>query len=343
MNRDIIIGTRGSALAMRQAGLVKALLEKLHPAAQVSLKIIKTSGDGLIDVPLAGAGGKGLFVKELEDSLLKGQTHIAVHSMKDVPAELPAGLHISAILTREDPGDVLVAPAGNRGCSFKTLSEGSVIGTSSLRRLCQLLNIRPDLRIAGLRGNIDTRLKKLDEGRFDAIILAAAGLKRLGLEERITELLSFGICLPAIAQGAIGIECKTYDEINELLAPLNDHDTALCVKAERKFLKALGGGCQAPVAANARLIKESGSAETRNMGGTIRKMSCREEKQKAEERPAILIMDGLVGNPSGSIIIRDSVKGSPADAESLGAALAEKLLNLGAGEILDEIYGGGRA
>jgi hydroxymethylbilane synthase len=331
-NKTIVIGTRGSKLALWQAEWVKAELEKLLPAIQVSLKIIKTTGDRILDVPLAKVGGKGLFVKELEDALLCGEIDIAVHSMKDVPSELPAGLHISAICKREDPRDALVAGtngmltkdrsehSGTSGerpeiSDLSLLREGALIGTSSLRRSCQLLHARPDLQIIQLRGNLDTRLRKLDEGQFDAIVLAAAGLKRLGLENRITGLLSPDLCLPAAAQGAIGIELRIGDLVNEMIAPLNDEETGICVNAERHLLKTLGGGCQAPIAAHARLLNRFDSDDI------------------------VIIMDGMVGDPDGDILIKNRIEGHPSFSDFLGHELALKLLNHGAKTILEQIYG----
>jgi hydroxymethylbilane synthase len=315
-NRNIVIGTRGSKLALWQANWVKAELEKLHAGLRIDINLIKTTGDKILDVPLAKVGGKGLFVKEIEESLLSGESDLAVHSMKDVPTELPAGLHISVICKREDPRDALVTAISNQQSAisnFTSLPAGAIIGTSSLRRSCQLLNIRPDLKIKQLRGNLDTRVRKLDEGIYDAIIVAAAGLKRLGLSHRITEMLSPELSLPAIAQGSVGIECGVDSGINELIAPLNDAGTSICVRAERAFLRKLQGGCQVPIAAYAQLLREEGAS--------------------------VLMIDGLVGNLAGDIIIRDSIKGLPADAESLGIELAGKLLARGAKKILDEVYG----
>src|SRR5271157_5830432 len=214
LKNKIIIGTRGSALALWQAEWVKARLEKLYPGLQIELNKIKTTGDKILDVPLAKVGGKGLFVKEIEEALLDGSADIAVHSMKDVPAEFPAGLHLPVICEREDPRDAFLSGIREgqfRVTGFKDLPPGALIGTSSLRRACQLLNKRPDLKIGQLRGNLNTRLRKLDEGLFDAIILAVAGVRRLGWEDRITEILPEEISLPAIGQGAIGIECRTDD------------------------------------------------------------------------------------------------------------------------------------
>jgi hydroxymethylbilane synthase len=228
--------------------------------------------------------------------------------MKDVPTDLPEGLHLSAITKREDPRDAFIAGKGIK--SFNALPQGANIGTSSLRRICQLLNLRPDLKITQLRGNVDTRLRKVAEGEFDAIILATAGVKRLGFADRITEKLSIEVSLPAIGQGAVGIECKVDDEfINSLLKKLNHEETAVCVRAERAFLKKLEGGCQVPIAAYAKLIDGR------------------------------LIIEGLVGSLDGKILIKEKSEGAPEKAESLGTALAEKLLAKGAREILDEVYG----
>jgi hydroxymethylbilane synthase len=274
----------------------------------VELNKIKTTGDKILDVPLAQVGGKGLFVKEIEEAMLRGEADLAVHSMKDVPTDLPEGLHLSAICKREDPRDAFIAGAGIS--SFNDLPQGGHVGTSSLRRMCQLLNRRSDIKITQLRGNVDTRLRKLADGEFDAIILATAGVKRLGYESRITEKLSIEISLPAIGQGAVGIECRNDDEfINSLLGKLNHDDTWICVIAERAFLKKLEGGCQVPIAAYAQL------------------------------KDGKLIIEGLVGSLDGKTLIKESMQGKPEEAESLGTILAEKLLSQGAGEILAEVYG----
>ena len=311
--KKIIIGTRGSKLALWQAEWVKSALLKLNPGLTIELNKIKTTGDKILDVPLAKVGGKGLFVKEIEEALLNGEADLAVHSMKDVPTDFPNGLHLAVICKREDPRDAFIAPIQNSKFkiqNFKSLPRGATVGTSSLRRACQLLSIRPDLKIEQLRGNLDTRLRKLDEGQFDAIILAAAGVKRLGWAERITETIEPEVSLPAIGQGAIGIECRIDNEfINSLIAPLNHNETSICVKAERACLKKLEGGCQVPIAAHATLSNDK------------------------------LSMDGLVGSVSGDRIIKSHIEGSPKDAESLGLKLAEDLLSKGAKEILDEVYG----
>lgn len=325
MKNKIIIGTRGSKLALWQAEWIKSELQKLNPDLEIELNKIKTTGDKILDVPLAKIGGKGLFVKEIEEALLKGEADIAVHSMKDVPTDLPEGLHLAVITKREDPRDAFISQKPEvisqkseknifKYQNFKELPKGATIGTSSLRRSCQLLSIRPDLKIEQLRGNLDTRLRKLDEGQFDAIILAAAGVKRLGWAERITEILEPEISLPAIGQGAVGIECRIDDEfINNLIAPLNHTETYICVMAERAFLKRLEGGCQVPIAAYARIV------------------------QKSEVK--LLIMDGLVGSISGDRIIKGHIEGNIEDAKNLGINLAEDLLSKGAKEILDEVYG----
>lgn len=322
--KKISIGTRGSKLAVWQAEFVRAELQKLNPGLEIELNRIKTTGDKILDVPLAQVGGKGLFVKEIEEALLRQEADIAVHSMKDVPTEFPEGLHLAVICAREDPRDALIVgrksisslsafPQGEQGENAKSLiynlPQGARVGTSSLRRACQLLSIRPDLRIGQLRGNLDTRLRKLDEGQFDAIILAAAGIIRLGLHHRITEILPFEVSLPAIGQGAVGIECRTHDTfIHTLIMPLNHSETDICVRAERAFLQRLEGGCQVPIAAHARMIDGA------------------------------IIMDGLVGSVSGDRIISGRSKGIPGEEESMGILLAEEILSKGAKEILDEVY-----
>lgn len=342
MKDKIVIGTRGSKLALWQAEWVKSELQRLNPKLSIELNKIKTTGDKILDVPLAKVGGKGLFVKEIEDALLKGEADIAVHSMKDVPTELPDGLHLAVICKREDPRDAFISRIENsqfKFQQFKHLPENATLGTSSLRRSCQLLNLKPNLKIVQLRGNLDTRLRKLDEGQFDAIILASAGIKRLGWADRIAEVLSPEICLPAIGQGAIGIECRIDDEyINELILPLNHSETSICVRAERSFLKRLEGGCQVPIAAYARIQYQSrGITEQQDM-----------EKNNKNKRGVLknsqfgnhyrLIMDGLVGSISGERIIRKQIISNTEDAEKIGIRLAEELLYSGAKEILDEVY-----
>jgi len=312
MGNKLVIGTRGSKLALWQAEWIKSELEALHPGLEVTLNKIKTTGDKILDVPLAQVGGKGLFVKEIEEAMLRNEADIAVHSMKDVPTEFPEGLYLAVITKREDPRDAFIARKKNGSWEyngFNDLPDGAVLGTSSLRRACQLLNKKPGLKIEQLRGNVDTRLRKLDEGQFDAIILASAGVKRLGWEDRIAERIAPDISLPAIGQGAVGIECRVNDtRILDLITPLNHKETEITVRAERSFLRKLEGGCQVPIAAYATL-----SGDT-------------------------LIMDGLVGDVDGSEIIRGHIEGPADQYRELGTSLAEDLLSRGAKEILDEVY-----
>jgi hydroxymethylbilane synthase len=339
-NNKIIIATRGSKLALWQADWVKTELEKKHPGTEIQLKKIKTTGDKILDVPLAKIGGKGLFLKEIEETLLRKAADLAVHSMKDVPVDLPSGLHIAAICKRENPSDALIVKTDGgktlKRESFKELPQGALVGTSSLRRTCQLLHVRPDLKITQLRGNLDTRIRKLNEGQFDAIIVAAAGVKRLGMAEKITEIISPDISLPAIGQGAIGIECRIDDDtMNGILSFFDHQETSICVRSERAFLKKLEGGCQVPIAAYARLIPKD------------QKLRSSEDKVSTSEtlsfssfqlRDVMLVLNGLVGSVSGDRIIRGSLKGAPEDAESLGTQLGDDLLSRGAREILEEVY-----
>ena len=306
MSDTIRIATRKSPLAMWQAEHVAAALRAAHPGLQVELLGMSTQGDKILDTPLAKIGGKGLFVKELEQGMLEGTADIAVHSMKDVPVELPEGLHLSVIMEREDPRDAFVS---NTYKSVDELPQGATVGTASLRRQCQLSARRPDLKIAPLRGNVNTRLRKLDDGEFDAIILASAGLIRLEFGERITAFIDAGDSLPAIGQGAVGIECREDDErINALLEPLHHRDTAVCVRAERAMNHRLMGGCQVPIGGFAVLEGDE------------------------------LYMRGLVGEPDGSRIIRAEGCAPAAEAEQLGVGLAEELLANGAESILKVLY-----
>ena len=296
------IATRESPLALWQANHVKVLLQRAHPGLEVTLLAMTTSGDQMLSAPLAQAGGKGLFVKELEQAMLEGRADIAVHSMKDVPARQPEGLMLSAFMEGDDPRDAFVS---NRFRSLDVLPSGSFVGTSSLRRQAQLRAIRPDLVIHELRGNVGTRLRKLDEGHYDAILLAHAGLTRLGLEERITQSFDVERFIPAIGQGIIGIECRKDDAATQaLLAPLHHPLSATRLRAERALNSRLGGACQVPVAGHARIDGEQ------------------------------LRMQALVGAPDGSRIVCDEIIGAAAEAEALGIALAERLLRQGAGEIL---------
>lgn len=307
-NRIVKIATRKSPLAMWQAEYVRDALIALHPGLQVELVRMSTQGDKILDVPLAKVGGKGLFVKELEQGMLAGDADIAVHSMKDVPVEFPDGLHLPVICPREDPRDAFVS---NHYHSIDALPAGAKVGTSSLRRECQLRTSRPDLEVLPLRGNVNTRLAKLDAGDYDAIILASAGLKRLGFDDRIRSPLSPEQSLPAIGQGAVGIETRVDDEeINTLIAPLRCPETWVVVSAERALNKRLAGGCQVPIAGYALL----------------------DEGQ--------IWLRGLVGRPDGSEMLRAEIKGKAEDAESLGIKLAEDLLAQGADKILADVYGG---
>ena len=307
MSREIRIATRKSALALWQAEHVKARLEQAHPGLKVSLVPMVSRGDKLLDAPLAKIGGKGLFVKELETALLENEADIAVHSMKDVPMEFPEGLGLFCICEREDPRDAFVS---NTFDSLDALPAGSVVGTASLRRQAQLLARRPDLQIRFLRGNVNTRLAKLDAGEYDAIILAAAGLIRLGFEARIRSFISAEDSLPAGGQGAVGIECRVDDaEVHALLAPLNHADTADRVIAERALNKHLTGGCQVPIACYALLEGDE------------------------------LWLRGLVGQPDGARLLRAEARAPRGDAEALGVQVAEALLAQGADAILAAVYG----
>lgn len=301
------IGTRGSALAVTQSEWIKNRIESHCPDISVELVRIKTKGDKIIDSPLAKIGGKGLFVKEIEDALLRRDVDLAVHSIKDVPAELPDGLCLPVFPEREDPRDAFISR------SYATLSdlpEGANIGTGSLRRSSQILNIRPDIRIMPLRGNVDTRLKRLESGDMDAVVLAAAGLNRLGLSKRITELLPPDTLLPAIGQGALGLEIRKDDNITlEILSFMNHRQTEQAVRAERALLKRLEGGCQVPIAGFA-VIEDTG-----------------------------IILKGMVAELDGSKIIKDEIKGPEDRPEDLGIALADRILSKGADRILAGIYG----
>jgi hydroxymethylbilane synthase len=303
----VVLGTRASTLAVQQSEWVQRQLHALVPHVTVSLQKIQTSGDKILDVPLAQIGGKGLFVKEIEEALLSGEIDLAVHSMKDVPTELPEGLAILCVPPREDPRDALIS---RDGLSFMDLPRGARIGTSSLRRQSQLLHARPDLTIAMLRGNLDTRLKKLRSGQFDAIVLAAAGLRRLDWAHEITEYLAPQISLPAIGQGALGIEGRKDDLfIRSLLSGLDHAQSKTAVLAERALLHRLQGGCQVPIAAYATVA-----------GERVR-------------------LEGLVSSVDGKELFRDFAEGTIEDPESIGIQLAERLLARGGDRILQAIYG----
>jgi len=303
--RKIRIATRKSPLALWQAEHVAHRLEGLFPDIQTELVKMVTKGDKILDAPLAKVGGKGLFVKELEQGMLNDEADIAVHSMKDVPVEFPAGLHLAAILDREDPTDAFVS---NHYASLDQLPKAAKIGTSSLRRQCQIKERFPDAEILSLRGNVNTRLSKLDAGEYDAIILASAGLIRLGMQARITQRLETSISLPAIGQGAIGIECRENDsEMNELLKALHDEETACRISAERAMNARLNGGCQVPIAGFAELSGDQ------------------------------LVIRGLVGAPDGSLLYRAKQEGNKEEATVLGTAVADDLLAQGADKILQNL------
>ncbi len=302
--KKIKIATRRSPLAIWQAEYVKKELIRNHSDIEIQIVRIQTEGDRFLDAPLFDIGGKGLFIKELEEALLSKNADIAVHSMKDVIVELPKGLEISVIMKREDSHDVLIS---NQYNSISEIPGNSTVGTSSLRRQSQLKQVNSNILFEGLRGNVETRIGKLDDGKYDAIILAAAGIIRLGLAERITELISFSHVLPAVGQGAIGIECRTNDETTQqLIAPLNDKYTSLCVLTERAFSRRLNGGCQLPIASHAVI----------------------ENNQ--------IKVDGLVARLDGSKVIRLQKIGELEDADKIGSSLAEALLDNGADAILKD-------
>ncbi len=302
------IATRKSRLALWQAEHVAALLCRAHAGLNVELVPIVTQGDRILDRPLAAIGGKGLFIKELEVALEEQRADIAVHSMKDLPGDLPDGLVIAAVLERADPRDALLSLKAPR---LSDLPRGARVGTSSLRRQAQLLAARPDLRIEALRGNVDTRVRRLDAGELDAMVLACAGLIRLGWEARITERLDAKISLPAVAQGVIGIECRGADARTVELVTVLEHGlTRIAMDAERAFAQRLGGSCQSPIAAHARI----------EAGG--------------------LTLDGLVAEPDGSRLLRDSLSGGIDDAAAMGTALAERILAAGAGALLERLRAG---
>tara|TARA_Y100000817_G_scaffold229527_1_gene182049 strand:- start:260 stop:1180 length:921 start_codon:yes stop_codon:yes gene_type:complete len=302
--KKIKIATRRSPLAIWQAEYVKKELIRNHSDIEIQIVRIQTEGDRFLDAPLFDIGGKGLFIKELEEALLSKNADIAVHSMKDVIVELPKGLEISVIMKREDSRDVLIS---NQYNSIAEIPDNSTVGTSSLRRQSQLKQVNSNILFEDLRGNVETRIGKLDDGKYDAIILAAAGIIRLGLAERITEFISFSHVLPAVGQGAIGIECRTNDETTQqLIAPLNDKYTSLCVLTERAFSRRLNGGCQLPIASHAVI----------------------ENNQ--------IKVDGLVARLDGSKVIRLQKIGELEDADKIGSSLAEALLDNGADAILKD-------
>ena len=306
MMKTLKIATRQSPLALWQAEHIRARLEALHADLTVELVTFVTQGDKILDTPLAKIGGKGLFVKELEAALMDGRADLAVHSMKDVPMALPEGLSLAVICEREDPLDAFVS---NHYASFADLPQGAKVGTASLRRKCQILKARPDLEIIDLRGNVGTRLSKLDDGQYDAIILASAGLKRLGLAERIRHTIQPDVSLPAVGQGALGLECRSQDQaVLDLILPLMHAETNVCVRAERAFNAYLEGGCQVPIAGYATL--QNGQLQ----------------------------IEGRVGSVDGQTILKAVQFGAPEQAEMLGEELAKALLAQGAGELLKALY-----
>ena len=305
MKNQIVIGTRGSKLALWQADYIERRLREQYPELSVTQKRVTTKGDRILDVPLAKIGGKGLFTKELEEEMLSGAIDLAVHSLKDMPAKVPDGLVIAAVTKRLDPGDALVS---NRFSSFEELPQGAKVGTSSLRRRAQLLCARPDLEMLDLRGNVNTRLRKLDEGEYDAIVLAVAGLKRLGFADRIRQVLPRDMVLPAVGQGALAIETRADDrETRDMLAFLRDDDTICCTEAERSFLARVEGGCQVPVGVYATAEGDG------------------------------LNVEAVIASLDGQRFYRGNVKGTRKDAARLGENLAEKLLGEGGAEILKEL------
>ncbi len=306
MKQKLVIGTRGSKLALWQANHIAACLRQEYPGVEIELKNMVTTGDRILDVPLAKIGGKGLFTKELEVAMLSGEIDLAVHSLKDMPTELPAGLVLAVVTDRVDPGDALISPA------YKTLANLPVnarVGTSSLRRKAQLLHARPDLTVVDLRGNLDTRLKKLTSENLDAILLAVAGLRRLGWDEHITQILPQHICLPAVGQGALAIEARAGDtETLAMLAFLNHEPTRRATLAERAFLAEVEGGCQIPIGVYGQLEKDR------------------------------LVLNAVIMSPDGKEVVRDTAGGSPDDAAELGRTLAVRMLASGGREILAKLY-----
>ena len=311
--KRIVIGTRGSDLALWQSRHVKSALEALNPALVIELKTIKTLGDKVLDSPLSSIGDKGLFTKELDRELLDGTIDLAVHSLKDVPTDLPEGLTLAAISKREDVRDVFLARPGAGSGSLRELPRNANVATGSLRRKCQLLLFRPDLRIIDLRGNLNTRLRKLDESDWEGMILAKAGVTRLGWEDRITEILPTEIMLPAVGQGALALEARANDsEVKELARQLHHPETACAVCGERSLLQRLEGGCQVPIGTHGRVENER------------------------------FILDAMIGSLDGRRVLKESISGDVRNAEQLGAELADRLIALGGKEILDEIRNAGQ-
>jgi len=303
--KKLVIGTRSSKLALWQANYIAECIRTEYPEIEVSLLHIMTTGDKILDVPLARIGGKGLFTKEIENAMLSGEIDLAVHSLKDMPTQLPPGLLLAAITDRVDPGDALISPKYG---AIDNLPQGAKVGTSSLRRKAQLLKYRPDLRISDLRGNLDTRLKKMDTEELDAIILAVAGLRRLGWQDLITQVLPNDICLPAVGQGALAIEARTNDqEVRTMLEFLNHQETRWAVEAERAYLAEVEGGCQIPIGVYGYIEKDS------------------------------LVLEAAILSVDGKQQIRQTISGNPLEAMQLGRALAQEMLDKGGREILQEL------
>jgi len=314
----VVIGTRGSLLALTQSAMVQERLQKLYPPVDFVIQKITTKGDRITDLPLPSFGGKGIFIKELETALLEREIDLAVHSFKDLPTEMEPGLEIAAMLEREDPRDVLVS---RRGLRLDELSAGSKLGTGSPRRKAQLLHYRPDLQVLDMRGNVDTRLRKIEDGLYDGAIMAAAGLLRLGRQNIITEYLSPDISTPPVGQGAIAVETRSEDGgdslvkggIRDMVKALDHGPTRIALEAERAFLTKLGGGCLTPIGALARLVPEGGSYP---------------------RQTSKLAMAGVVASPDGKVVFRDKIEGPAREAANLGVFLAESLLRRGAGQFI---------
>ncbi len=305
MSKSFIIGSRGSELALWQANFVKDELASHFPDRVFEIKIIKTTGDEIVDISLSKIGDKGLFTKQIETALLNGEIDAAVHSLKDLQTTQPDGLTIGAVCKRELPGDALVS---TNFASIDDLPRNGTVATGSLRRRSQLLNYRPDLKVVDIRGNVPTRLRKFDESSIDAMILAYAGLHRLGFDERITQLIPHGIILPAVGQGAVAVEVRSDDtQVLHDVAKLNDHFTRICITAERAFLRHLEGGCQVPIGALAVLDKD------------------------------VLRLDGIIASLDGETVLRKSIEGRSDDSEKMGIDLADRLINMGAGDLLDRV------
>lgn len=346
--KRLTVGTRSSQLALWQADFVIGELHRRYPELTIEKKLLTTKGDRILDAPLAKIGGKGLFTKELESAMLAGEIDIAVHSLKDMPVTVPEGLVITAVTAREDAGDAFVS---DRYKCFEELPEGARLGTSSLRRKAQLLHVRPDLQIVNLRGNVNTRLRKMEEEKLDGTILACAGLKRLGFAGKIRQVLPKSLCLPAVGQGALAIEARENDaETRELLAFLNDEDTRVCTAAERSFLAVVQGGCQVPVGVYAVPVTADGviaigrAKVSKTVGGELEVCAIPVMPDSADSAASDMsdgigdiCVEAVIASLDGSLLLRDRVQGSASRAEELGVSLADKLLAMGGRDILRSI------